>query len=146
MRVSELVTRLDEHRQHVGNVAVESVLSGKWEGFEGPVVGVTVEHGRAGARPSGGATVMIEGRVEDEDSPQGASKRALNVCDLITQLSEVHQSIGDVDVKLRVTGEGPRDGDLGPIIEVSSTRWTTQSLDGTTTSTTSIIISGPIER
>lgn len=146
MRVSELVTRLDEQRQRVGNVAVSSALSGKWEGREGPVVGVKTDRGRAGTPYAQEATVMVEGRVEDEDSQQAGCDTALLVSDLISRLARGQQIVGDVEVKLRVAGESPFDREIGPITEVSALRWSAKTLDGITTTNTDITILGPFER
>ncbi|MFE9424160.1 hypothetical protein ACFYNO_14475 [Kitasatospora sp. NPDC006697] len=143
MRISELLTRLEEQHQRVGDVAVDSVLSGKWEGAEGPVVGVKTDRGHRGTGP---VRVLLEGRNEDQDAPQPPSEPTLTVRDLIARLTDARTSAGDVDVKLLITGEDPDGGELGPITEVSAMRWASTTLDGATTASTTITVSGPIER
>ncbi|GAA2969028.1 hypothetical protein [Streptomyces sp. NPDC056069] len=143
MRISELLNRLEEQQQRVGNVEVASTLSSKWEGAEGPVIGVKTDRGHRGTGP---VTVLLEGRNDDEDAPQTHSEHPLTVRDLIDRLTEVQESTGDVDVKLLITGDDPYGGELGPITEVSALRWASTTLDGATDASTTITISGPIER
>ncbi|WP_158834575.1 hypothetical protein [Streptomyces sp. NRRL S-350] len=143
MRISELLKRLEEQQQRVGNVEVGSLLSSEWEGAEGPVVGVKADRGHCGSGP---VTVLLEGRNDDEDTPQAHSEHPLTVRDLIARLTALLESTGDVDVKLLITGEDPYGGELGPITEVSALRWASTTLDGATDASTTITISGPIER
>lgn len=143
MRISELLNRLEEQQQRVGNVEVALIISSKWEGAEGPAIGVKTDRGH---RDTGPVTVLLEGRNDDEDDPQTRSEPPLTVRDLMARLAEVQKSTGDVDIKLLITGEDPYGGELGPITEVSALRWVCTTLDGATDDSTTITISGPIER
>lgn len=143
MRISELLNRLEEQHQRVGDVDVDSLLSSEWEGAEGPVIGVKTDRGHRGTGP---VVALLEGRNEDQDAPQSPSEPTLRVRDLIARLIDVQKSAGDVDVKLLITREDPDGGELGPITEVSAMRWVSTTLDRATTSSTTITVSGPIER
>ncbi|MFF2375010.1 hypothetical protein ACFVUW_11570 [Streptomyces xiamenensis] len=143
MRTSELISRLEEQQQRVGNVEVTLILSSKWEGAEGPMFSVKTDRGHRGTGP---VTVLLEGRNDDEGASQTHSEHPLTVRDLIARLTKVQESTGNTDVKLLITEEDPYGGELGPITEVSALRWASTALDGITDASTTITISGPIER
>ncbi|MCG7523963.1 hypothetical protein MHW47_05840 [Streptomyces sp. OfavH-34-F] len=95
---------------------------------------------------TGPVRVLLEGHDEDQDAPQSPSQPSLTVRDLIARLTNVQTNTGDVHVQLLITGEDPDGGELGPITEVSAMRWASTTLDGATTASTAITISGPIGR
>ena len=147
MRVSELVTRLTEQQAHVGDVAVALLLSSDWEDWEGPVTGV-----KTVPRPFSLSAVcaVIDGRVagETEERLKGAAGAdgGTSVAQLIAQLVEHQERVGDAELKLEISGDGYGGvGAAGPITDVRATRRDWGRGGGPMTTTTGICISGPIE-